>query len=85
MTDKGADVVPPIEGDPLANAIAAMDRGNLVEAKRLASELARDTKDPAVRARAENLLSQLAPDPLVIVVMIATGLLAVVLYLVYRH
>lgn len=74
--------------DPLAPAIAAVERGDLVEAKRLATEIARDTSDPdtaELRKRAENLLSQLAPDPLVIAVMIATGVLAVVLYLVYRH
>ncbi len=71
--------------DPLAPAIAAMDRGNLVEAKRLAGDLVRSSSDTEVRTRAENLLSQLAPDRVIVAVMVASGLLAVVLYLVYRH
>jgi hypothetical protein len=82
------DVKPstPADDDPLGPALAALDRGDLVETKRLARELAsRDGVDAAVKSRAENLLAQLAPDPLTIAVMVATGLLAVVLYLVYHH
>ncbi|MEI8256748.1 MAG: hypothetical protein WCJ30_13820 [Deltaproteobacteria bacterium] len=81
MTDTNADAPP----DPLAEAIAAMERGNLVKAKRLAAELVRTSGDAAVRTRAENLLSQLAPDRVIVAVMLASGLLAVVLYVVYRH
>jgi hypothetical protein len=83
MPDKPVDSETP---DPLAPAIAAIDRGDLVEAKRLASELShKEGVDPEVRARAENLLSQLAPDRVTITVMLATLVLAIALYLIYRH
>lgn len=71
--------------DPLALAVAAMDRGNLVEAKRLATTLVRTSSEAEVRTRAENLLSQLAPDRVIVAVMLGSGLLAVLLYLAYRQ
>jgi hypothetical protein len=81
------DAAPAIDpNDPLAPALAAVERGDLVEAKRLAHELTtREGVDAAVKSRAENLLAQLAPDRVTIAVMVASGVLAIVLYLVYHH
>lgn len=72
------------EHDPLRAAVQAIDRGDLVEARRLASELAQSA-DPGVQTRARALSQQLAVDPVVVAVMLATGALIVVLYLVYGH
>jgi hypothetical protein len=84
---RGKNAASAIEpNDPLAPALAAVDRGDLVEAKRLARELTTgEDVDAALKSRAENLLAQLAPDRVTIAVMVASGVLAIVLYLVYHH
>lgn len=96
-TTDGAPAPAPeaIPADPLAPAIAAMDRGDLVTARRLATAIARgrageagaaDADDgPAteVRARATALLGQLAPDRAIVGVMTFTGLLGGLLAVLY--
>lgn len=70
--------------DPLGPAIAAMDGGDLREARRLATALANDgDASPAARARASTLLGQLAPDRTIVAVMGLTGGLGVLLALLY--
>ncbi len=73
-------------GDPLTPAIEAMERGDLLTAKGLAREIVgRAGVDPAVKTRAENLLSQLAPDSVTVLVMVASGILALALYAIYHR
>jgi hypothetical protein len=59
--------------DPLAPAIAAMDQGNLREARKLATPLT-DSKEPEIRDRARALVEQMEPDRLVVGVLVGTAL-----------
>lgn len=77
-----ASAAAPTGDDPLAPAERALDRGDHAEARRLARALL-GHDDPAVRTRAAALLARLRPDPVIVVVMVATGVLAAILATLY--
>ena len=70
--------------DLLRASVLAIERGDLVEARRIARDLAQSA-DADVAQRARAVLGQLAVDPVIVAVMIATGAIIVVLCLVYLH
>jgi len=72
---------------PLAPAWAALERGDHVEAAKLARELAK-SDDETIRNDAEAFLQRLRPDPVILMVFAGTGLLILLLawqYLGHRH
>ncbi len=72
---------------PLAPAWAALERGDHVEAAKLARELTK-SEDETVRNDATALLERLKPDPVILMVFAGTGLLILLLawqYLGHRH
>lgn len=76
---------PRYEG-PLASAWTALERGDHVEAASLARALAK-SEDEVVRRDAEAFLQRLKPDPVILMVFAATGLLLLLLAWQYlgRH
>ncbi len=68
---------PRLEG-PLASAWTALERGYHVEAASLARKLA-ESEDEVVRRDAEAFLARLRPDPVILMVFAATGLLLLLL------
>lgn len=71
-----------VDSNPVETAERVFDHGDFVQARRLAAALV-DHPDPAVRARARALLDRLRPDPVIVAVMLATGVLIVSLALSY--
>lgn len=72
---------------PLAPAWAALERGDHVEAAKLARELAK-SDDETTRNDADAFLQRLLPDPVILMVFAGTGLLIVLLawqYLGHGH
>lgn len=63
---------------PLAAAWAALERGDHVEAAKIARELAK-SDDETTRNDAEAFLQRLRPDPVILMVFAGTGLLIVLL------
>lgn len=76
---------PRLEG-PLAPAWAALERGDHVEAASLARALT-TSEDEVVRRDADAFLQRLKPDPVILMVFAATGLLLLLLAWQYlgRH
>lgn len=68
----------PRKTGPLAPAWVALERGDHVEAARVASELAR-SEDEALRNDAQAFLQRLKPDPVILMVFAGTALLLVLL------
>jgi hypothetical protein len=72
---------------PLGPAWAALERGDHVEARSIAGAIAQG-EDEASRREAEAFLRRLEPDPVILMVFAATGLLLLLLawqYLGHRH
>jgi cobalamin biosynthesis Mg chelatase CobN len=67
---------------PLHAAWAALERGDHVEAKRLALELAK-SEDETVRKEAEAFLTRMQPDPMILLVLLGTLLLLAFLAVQY--
>lgn len=63
---------------PLGPAWIALERGDHVEAARIAGELAR-SEDEALRNDAQAFLKRLAPDPVILMVFAGTALLLLLL------
>jgi hypothetical protein len=63
---------------PLAPAWAALERGDHVEAARIARALA-EGPDEVIRRDAEDFLARLRPDPVIVMVLVGTGLLLALL------
>jgi hypothetical protein len=86
----GEDAAPhkdPRRDGPLGPAWAALERGDHVEARSIAGAIARG-EDEAARREAEDFLRRLEPDPVILMVFAATGLLLLLLawqYLGHRH
>lgn len=77
----------PRTSGPLAPAWAALEKGDHVEAARIARELAK-SDDETTRNDATAFLKRLEPDPVILMVFAGTALLIVLLawqYLGHRH
>lgn len=68
----------PRKTGPLAPAWIALERGDHVEAARVAGELAR-SEDEALRNDAQAFLQRLKPDPVILMVFAGTALLLALL------